>query len=114
MSSRDPAFTLRQILGFAEEVAALLAARTRADFDTNREFRRALERCIELSGEAATRLSPEWREAHPQIPWREIIAMRNVLIHGYDIVVPDVLWNVACRDIPALRSEIEQVLAGAE
>lgn len=106
MSSREPALTLRQIVEFADEIAVLVGARRREDLDTNREFRRALERCVELIGEAATRLPEEWRTSHPQIPWRQIIAMRNVMIHGYDIVVSDVLWDVATNDVPKLRKVI--------
>jgi uncharacterized protein with HEPN domain len=106
MSRRDPEITLRQIVGFADEVAALVATRARSELATNREFRRALERCVELIGEAATRLPEEWRAKHPQILWRQIIAMRNVMIHGYDEVVDDVLWEVATKDIPQLRAAI--------
>ena len=56
MSAHDPGLTLRQMTEFADEVATLVSGRTREDLDTNREFRRALERCVELVGEAATRL----------------------------------------------------------
>lgn len=111
MSSRDLTLTLRQIVEFADEIAALLAKRLRKDLDTNREFRRALERCVELIGEAVTRLSEEWRASHPQIPWRQIIAMRNVMIHGYDVVVDDVLWDVATRDVPQLRKVVSALLS---
>ena len=100
MSIRDPKITLRQILEFADEVATLTEKRSREELDSNLEFRRALERCVELVGEAATRLPQDWRDAHPEIPWREIVAMRNVMIHGYDVVLPDVLWNVALHDLP--------------
>lgn len=78
--------------------------------DSNREFRRALERCVELIGEAASRLPENWRASHLEIPWRQIIAMRNVMIHGYDVVVSDVLWDVATNDVPKLRGEINLLL----
>jgi uncharacterized protein with HEPN domain len=106
MSRREPELTLRQIVEFADEVAALVRSRAREDLETNREFRRALERCVELIGEAATRLPEDWRAKHSEIPWRQIIAMRNVMIHGYDEVVDDVLWDVATKDIPHLRKTI--------
>ena len=112
MSSRDPALTLRQIVEFADEIAALMARRVREDLDTKQEFRRALERCIGLVGEAATRLPEDWRASHAQIPWRQIIAMRNVMIHGYDVVATDVLWDVAVNDIPGLRTAIGAFASG--
>lgn len=110
MSERDPALTLGQILDFADEIASLLAARTRKDLDSTREFRRALERCVELIGEAASRLPENWRASHLEIPWGQIIAMRNVMIHGYDVVVSDVLWDVATNDVPKLREQIKRLL----
>ena len=110
MSERNLALTLGQIVEFADEIAALLATRTRKDLDSNREFRRALERCVELIGEAASRLPENWRASHAEIPWRQIIAMRNIMIHGYDVVVSDVLWDVATNDVPKLREEIERLL----
>jgi uncharacterized protein with HEPN domain len=110
MSDRDLTLTLGQIVEFANEIAALLATRTRKDLDSNREFRRALERCVELIGEAAARLPENWRASHAEIPWRQIIAMRNVMIHGYDVVVSDVLWDVATNDVPKLREAIDLLL----
>jgi uncharacterized protein with HEPN domain len=110
VSDRDLALTLGQIVEFADEIAALLAPRARKDLDSNREFRPALERCVELIGEAASRLPESWRASHADIPWRQIIAMRNVMIHGYGVVVSDVLWDVATNDVPKLRGEIELLL----
>ena len=110
MSDRDLTLTLLQIVEFADEIAALLSRRTRKDLASNAEFRRALERCVELIGEAASRLPENWRASHAEIPWRQIIAMRNVMIHGYDVVVSDVLWDVATNDVPKLRGEIELLL----
>jgi uncharacterized protein with HEPN domain len=109
MSGRDLGLTLRQMIDFADEVAALTAARTRENLESNLELRRALERCVELIGEAATRLPEDWRASTPQIPWRQIIALRNVLIHGYDVVLAEVLWNVATIDVPELRDEISKL-----
>ena len=68
MSRREPELTLRQIVEFADEVAALVTVRTREDLETNREFRRALERCVELIGEAATRLPEDWRVSTWRFP----------------------------------------------
>ena len=97
------------MIEFADEVAALTAVRPRENLENNLELRRALERCVELIGEAATRLPEDWRASNPQIPWRQIIALRNVLIHGYDVVLAEVLWNVATIDVPKLRDEISKL-----
>ncbi len=89
MRRREPQLTVRQIIEFADEVAALVAKHGGEDLAMNREFRRALERCVELIGEAATRLPEDWRAEHPDMSWQQIIAMRNVLIHGYDQVADE-------------------------
>lgn len=74
----------------------------------------AIERQFEILGEAARRLSPQIRDAHPQVPWRSIVGFRNFLSHGYDSVVPDRVWETIGGTLkgtlPALR-EIHASLA---
>jgi uncharacterized protein with HEPN domain len=69
-----------------------------------RDFLRqdAVIRRIEVIGEATRRISPEYRAAHPEIPWQDMAGMRSKLIHEYDRVDLVEVWNVALRDIPAL------------
>lgn len=62
----------------------------------------ALERALEIVGEAARRVSAEYRSAHPEIPWRRIIAHRNVLAHEYGEIRQERLWVTATDDVPAL------------
>ena len=66
---------------------------------------------IVVLGEAARRLSPGIRSAHPAIPWREIIGMRSVITHGYDQVDDQELWQVIERDLPDLMPKLEAILA---
>jgi uncharacterized protein with HEPN domain len=76
--------------------------------------RLAIERALEVIGEAANRLPMEFRAKYPDVEWRKIIGMRNVLIHGYDIVQSDVLWDTVQQSIPKLLSQIEQMLRDLE
>ena len=62
----------------------------------------ATVRNLELIGEAATHVPEAIRAAHPQVPWRLVIATRNRLIHGYLGIDNDTLWSIICSDIPAL------------
>jgi uncharacterized protein with HEPN domain len=59
-------------------------------------------RCIEIIGEAASRLSKEFRKAHPDVPWQYMIGMRNRIIHGYFDIDPDLVWKTASQELPAL------------
>jgi uncharacterized protein with HEPN domain len=68
----------------------------------------ALVRLIEIIGEAATRVSKETRAACPIIPWDDVIGMRNKLIHGYDSVDLDILWDTVTDDLPPLIEELEK------
>jgi uncharacterized protein with HEPN domain len=63
-------------------------------------------------GEAAARLSAETRDHSPQIPWPDIIGLRNRLIHGYDIVDFDILWDIVNDDLPPLIAQLREVLEG--
>ena len=62
-----------------------------------------------ILGEAAKRLSPEFRDAHPKIPWRKIAGLRDVLIHCYDTVDIETVWEIVKRDLPPLITFLETV-----
>lgn len=68
-------------------------------------------RLVEIIGEAAARVSEDARARHPQIPWALIVGMRNRLIHGYNEVDRQVLWETVRTDLPALIAQLEQMLS---
>ena len=65
---------------------------------------------LQLIGEAAAQLSDGFRAAHPQVPWRAIIAMRNLLVHAYFKTDLDEAWGVVERDLPTLKAQVEAML----
>lgn len=72
---------------------------------------------LQIIGEAASRLPPDLRTASPGVPWKQVIGLRNILVHAYFRVDPDEIWAVVDHDIPALREEVVRLLAtlpGAE
>ncbi len=92
---------------YAREAIAMMDGKTRVALDTDRQLTLALTRLLEIIGEAATRVPEVRRELLPAVPWRQIIALRNRLIHGYDAVDSDVLWHVLKRDLPALVEDLQ-------
>ena len=77
-------------------------ASTFEQYQEDRLLRKGIEREIEIIGEAAGRLSDKFRLAHPEVPWREMIAQRNKLIHEYWDIDDDRIWRLITAEIPRL------------
>ena len=107
---KDNAY-LADILEAAKAVRRFTGGISLEDFESNEEKYEAVNRKFEIIGEAARRLSPEARNLFPEIPWKLVTAMRNILIHDYDDVDLDVVWNTAQRDLPPLIARLETYLA---
>jgi uncharacterized protein with HEPN domain len=75
------------------------------------ELQDAIIRRLEVIGEASKRLSLELREAYPEVPWRRICGLRDVLIHDYMAVDVEAVWAVVESGIPSLKECVEQILA---
>jgi uncharacterized protein with HEPN domain len=114
MPDHDPAVCLRHMLDHAVEALALTHGKTRADLHSDRLLNLALVRLLEIVGEAASRFPPQERSQHPNIPWAPIIGLRNRLIHGYDSVDFDILWEIATQDLPPLIAALERVVPPEE
>ena len=108
MRTRNDTAALRQMLSHAREAVALVQGRTREDLDHERLLSLGLMQLLQIVGEAASRVSETTCQAHPQIPWKQIIALRNRLIHGYDTINLSILWAVLTTDLPALIIELEK------
>lgn len=81
--------------------------RKRPDLESDRQLNLALVRLLEIVGEAATRVPEEKRTRMTDIPWPQIVSLRNRLIHGYDEVDFDILWQIVTRDLPHLIEALE-------
>lgn len=110
MTRREDADRLGHMLEFAGKAVAFCHGRARADLDRDEMLALAVVRLIELIGEAARQVSPEFRAHHPQIEWAPIIAARNRLVHGYTDIDLDVVWEIVGRDLPALVAELEKLV----
>lgn len=110
MPRHDDTVALRHMLEYAQTARRLAAGRTRRDLDADEMLLLALTRAIEVVGEAAGRVSDGGRKAHPSIPWPQITAARNRLIHGYDTVDLDVLWDIVSLDLPPLIEQLKALV----
>ena len=91
--------SILDILESAQMIRRYVAGITRQDFLRETQVQDSVIRRLEIIGEAAGRISPEFREAHPEIQWSEIRGMRNRMIHGYDDVNMDIVWDTVEQDI---------------
>ena len=86
----------------------------RQDLDGDLLLSSALIRQLEILGEAATGISPDFREKHASIPWHKIIGMRNRLIHAYFDVNMDIIWNAVTQEIPEIIPKLEKIITSSK
>ena len=110
MTHHDDDIRLRHMLDHAREARSMVQGKNRADLQSDRMLELALVRLIEVVCEAAARVSPEGCNKYSRIPWSEIVGMRNRVVHGYDQVDLDVLWDTIEYDLPPLVAEPERIL----
>ena len=111
MSQHNTSVSFRHMLDHALEAVAMVEGKTRADLYKDRQLNLALVRLLEIIGEAATRIPKEEQVHYSDIPWSEIVSLRNRLIHGYDTVDFDILWQIMNQDLPGLIKALRKALA---
>lgn len=107
---KDDAY-LEDILQAAKAIRRFTGGFSLEEFKANEEKYEAVNRKFEIIGEAARRLSPAALKTFPEIPWKLITAMRNILIHDCDDVGLDIVWDTAQRDLPPLIARLDSYLA---
>lgn len=111
--ARSWRFYIDDMIASAEKAIAYTAGMNQERFVASGLNYDATVRNLELIGEAASRVPEHVRAAHPQVPWRLIIATRNRLIHGYLGIDNDTLWSIVVSDVPALLSQLRLVKAAS-
>ena len=84
--------------------------RGRRRFDREEETQNSIVYYLQIIGEAASAIPLEFRNLHPEIPWRSMINMRNKLIHHYDGIDLDIVWETATTGIPDLATKMQDIL----
>jgi uncharacterized protein with HEPN domain len=106
---RDAA-RLWDMLTYANEIRATLAGIRFVTYMADKTLRLATERRIEIIGEAARNVSPVFQQAHPEIPWQKIVAMRHVLAHEYGEVKQETVFRVVTLHIPQMIAQLKPLV----
>ena len=109
MNERDEG-RLREMLDAAKKAQRFVAGKTLAMLEQDEFFAAALSYVIQNIGQSASRVSSEVQQQFTQISWREIIGMRNILVHDYLNTRYDILWNAATISVPELVRQLEAIL----
>ena len=107
---RDERVFLDDILECIHKIAEYMEGLTEQEFEQNYEKQDAVVRRIEIMGEAVKNISANTKSKYPNIRWRDIAGMRDIVIHQYFGVSIGMIWRVAIYDIPELKDEIEKIL----
>ena len=110
MNAEQDRLRLRHMLDAAEKVVAFTKGLSAADFQGDEKLQLAVVRLLEIAGEAANGLSDGLKEDHPEVPWSQITATRNRLIHGYFDVDLGVVWRIVVEDIPVLVDRLRGII----
>ena len=103
---------VQHILEAIGEVEIYIEYVTEDEFLHNSEKRFATIKQIEIVGEACNKITTELREAHPEVPWHQIIGFRNISIHEYHDVSMPVVWDIATNNLPVLKQQFSEILKG--
>ena len=108
---RDPRLQADDVLQAIANIEADTAGLDFAQFAADRRTRQLVERNLEIISEASRRLPDSAKAAEPDVPWREIAGIGNVLRHDYGVVKPDILWGVRTYRLAALKAAVERIRA---
>lgn len=112
MPAKSDLIRLRHMLGAAEKALHFTRGKTRADLDREEQLSLALVRILEIIGEAAAKVTLDCQARNPMVPWKEIVGTRNRLIHGYEEVDLDIVWQIVSGDLPGLVVALKTAIVG--
>lgn len=110
MSRRDDCSLLQDMLEASRQAMAAVRGKERSHLDQEPVLTLGLTKCLEIVGEAANRLSSGLRSRSPEIPWEQIVGMRNRLVHAYFDVDREQVWRTITEDLPPLVAQVERLL----
>ncbi len=107
-AERDPG-RIQDMLEAADYIISFVAGLDYEQFMSDKIRYFAVMKNVEIIGEAANMLTEEFKNSHSEIPWRQVIKMRHVLVHGYSNILPEILWETATQDVPQLKEMLLKI-----
>ena len=110
MSKRDWRLFVYDMLDSIGKIESYLSDMSYEEFLDDDKTKDAVVRNLEIIGEAANRIPEKVKEKHQEIPWRQIVGLRNRLIHGYFVVDYRIVWNIATKELSRLKFQLKKML----
>jgi len=110
MSANDNLSRLKHIVDACQEALSFIDGCNQADVNTNRMLALSLVKELEIIGEAANNISKDCQERYPQVSWKQIVSMRNRLVHAYFGINYDIVWKTVSESLPILLMQIEYII----
>lgn len=107
---KDDLVYVGDMLELSRKGVAMLGGRDRSAYDDDEVLRIALAHIIQTIGEAARRVSEEFRQQHPEIPWTSIVGMRHRIVHDYTHIDFVTVWETVTNDLPTLVAQLEPIV----
>ena len=107
---REDSLRIQDIVDAVEHIVEATRGISKDEFRDNDVLQAAVIRWLEVIGEAAKYVPLQTKQEHPEIPWKEMAAMRDVAIHDYADLIPDEIWETVTKDLPPLYTQIKKIV----
>ena len=113
-SKRDSTDFLQDITGSIDDIEGFIEGMEFEEFSADKKTIYAVMKALEIMGEAAKNLPDDLKKEYPEVPWKFMAGIRDKVVHGYFVVDLPIIWDTAKKDVPFLRSLIEEILEDTE
>ena len=110
MSKKLPSVYLDHMAHYSKELVNGARTHTKEQLESDSWFYHGAIRLISIVGEAANKIPKDVQSRYSQLPWKELIGMRNILVHQYENINIDIVWKVITEDLPPIIPEVEKAL----